>query len=46
MRSLRTVKAPKVVREGNSNPLPLGMGSRQRPDEMDGVRQRLCQGTA
>jgi hypothetical protein len=29
MRSLRTVKAPKVVREGNSNPLPLGMGSRQ-----------------
>lgn len=30
MRSLRTVKAPKVVREGNSNPLPLGMGSRQR----------------
>jgi len=30
MRSLRTVSiSPKVAREGNSNPLPSGMGSRQ-----------------
>ena len=27
MRSLRTVTVPKVAREGNSNPPPLGVGS-------------------
>ena len=37
MRSLRTVKAPKVVREGNSNPLPLGMGSRQNTAKLQTI---------
>ena len=29
MRSLRTVTVPKVAREGNSNPPPLGVGEYQ-----------------
>jgi hypothetical protein len=37
MRRVRSVQNTMVAREGNSNPLPLGMGSRQEAMRLIGV---------